>query len=173
MRFLYATLAYVVAAAILFGDPMKPMGFALFWSGRLGASYWPSIALACVAISALVFVAPLRDFVAPALRTAVFVTLAVTLPTVTVGLYADFLRHRAVLAFGADAVEEQGFFASLRNAPADFQFFLHTAALKNCRPYAWSYRTMAFYALVPNVAVNVLPQDWIARCGITRDDGRR
>jgi hypothetical protein len=88
------------------------------------------------------------------------------LPTFFVGIYGDFLRHGAVLAFGADEVEEHSFFRSLREAPQDFQFFLHTAALKNCTPYAWSYRTMAYYRLGPSVAGNVVPRQWIARCSI-------
>lgn len=102
------------------------------------------------------------------LRLPMFVALAIVLPTIVVGLYADSERRRGVRAFGADQVEENTFFASIREAPQEYQFFLHTAALKDCAPYAWSYRTQSFYKLPPNVAVNVLPQRWIAKCGITR-----
>jgi hypothetical protein len=40
--------------------------------------------------------------------------------------------------------------------------------LKDCVPYAWSYRLMEFYQLPSDVAVNVLPQDWLERCSIQR-----
>ena len=98
--------------------------------------------------------------------------LAVLLPTVIVGHYADWIRRRAVHALGADEVEEHSIFASIRAAPEDFQFFLHTAALKDCTAYAWSYRTLSFYVLSPNVGINVLPRPWIERCGIVRIDHR-
>jgi hypothetical protein len=68
----------------------------------------------------------------------------------------------------ADHVEDRWFFASLHNAPTKYQFFLHATALKNCIPYAWSYRKLAFYVVPPNAAVNVLPHDWIIQCGIIR-----
>lgn len=99
-----------------------------------------------------------------------FVVLAIVLPTTIVGLYADSERRRGVSAFGADEVEENSFFTSIREAPQDFQFVLHTAALKGCTPYAWSYRTQSFYKLPPDAAVNVLPQRWIAKCGIARTE---
>ncbi|AWN50994.1 hypothetical protein [Methylobacterium sp. 17Sr1-1] len=167
-RLLLAALAYVVATAVLFGNPLQPIAFATFWSDRLGVPHWRVIALLCVAASALIFARPLKNTVTALLRPLVFVILAVLLPTAVVGLYADGIRHRAVLAFGADEVEEQSFFTSIREAPSEFQFFLHTVALKGCTPYAWSYRKMAFFVVPPNVGANVLPQHWITRCGIVR-----
>lgn len=91
-----------------------------------------------VAASTLVVSRPVRDAIPDALRPSVFVILAIRLPNALVGLNADRVRHRAVLAFDADEVEERSSFASVSEAPTDFQFFLHTAALKNGKPYAWS-----------------------------------
>ncbi|WP_152015433.1 MULTISPECIES: hypothetical protein [unclassified Bosea (in: a-proteobacteria)] len=172
MKLFLSAVAFCAATAILFGDPSHALALATIWSDRLGLPYWRMIALLCMAASALIFATPLRTRISPVLRLPVFTILAVLLPTAIVGVYADSVRHRSVLAFGAEEVEEHSFFASIREAPAEFQFFLHTVALKNCVPYAWSYRTLSFYELRPNVAVNVLQQRSITKCGITRTERR-
>lgn len=164
MGLLLAIFAYLAETAAIFGGPLKPIGLVTFWANRLGAPYWPEIAALGVAASILLF-GRLRNAVDVVFRLPVVVTLVMLLPTAFVGLYADFLRHRAVLALGADEVQEHSFFRSLGQAPQDFQIFLHTAALKNCTPYAWSYRMMAFYVLPPSVRANVLPGAWIKHCG--------
>ncbi|AWN36441.1 hypothetical protein [Methylobacterium radiodurans] len=169
LKVFLAVLAYIVTTVNLFGNPLQPIFLATDWSDRLGIPYWRVIALLGVAASALVFARSLRKIITDAVKPAVFVILTVLLPTVIVGLWADGIRHRAVVAFGADEVEERSFFASIREAPAEFQYFLHTAALKDCVPYAWSYRTLSFYRLQPNVGANVLPEPWKKRCGIALD----
>ena len=168
MRLLLAALVYCVVTAVLFGNPLQPIGLALSWPDRLGVPHWRMIAVLGIGASALVFAPPLRNRIKYTFRLPIFVILAILLPTVIVGLYADAIRHRAVLAFEPDEVEEHSFFASISKAPVEFQFFLHTAVLKDCSPYAWSYRTLGFYRLPPNVGVNVLPQPWIDRCAIQR-----
>lgn len=168
MKLFLSALTFCVATTILFGNPLHALALATIWSDRLGLPYWRVIALVCLAASALIFAPPMRTRISPILRLPVFTILAVLLPTTIVGVYADSFRRRSVLAFGAEEVEEHSFFASIREAPAEFQFFLHAVALKNCVPYAWSYRTLSFYELRPNVAVNVLQQRSITHCGITR-----
>ena len=91
-----------------------------------------------------------------------------TFSIVSVGLYTDRKRHERTTAFAADAIVDHSFFRSIREAPRENQFYLHAAALKECVPYAWSYRRMDFYELEANTAVNVLPHDWLARCKINR-----
>ncbi len=165
-----AALAYGVVTVALFGDPAQPIGLATFWSDRLGIPYWRQVAAICVAISALVFALPRKGKIFDLLRWPIFTVLAVILPTLSVGIYADRIRHQGILVLVPDSVDENSFFKSIRKAPADFQSFLHTAAIKDCKPYAWSYRRLAFYEVPPNVAVNVLPLAWINRCGIVRSD---
>ncbi|MGF3022589.1 hypothetical protein ACQVP2_07155 [Methylobacterium aquaticum] len=160
-----AALTYGWLASVLFGDPVKPLALATFWSERLGLAHWRLLAALGIAVSAVVFARPFRNAVPDALRPSAFVILAVLLPTALVGVLADRVRHRAVEAFGADAVEEQSFFTSLSEAPKDFQFFLHTAVVKDCRFYAWSYRDLAFYAIPLEAIGNVVPQAWRQRCG--------
>lgn len=100
------------------------------------------------------------------MRLPALAVLALVLPTLLIGAYADWKRHELIRQFNADHLIEHSFFCSIREAPANFvQYYLHAAALKNCVPYAWSYRDMAFYQLPPGVAINVLPQEWLEMCG--------
>ena len=172
MKLFLSALAFGAVTVILFGNPFQALAVATFWSDRLGVPHWRVIAAVCVAASALIFARPLKSRISSVLRLPVFTILAVLLPTIIIGTYADSFRRRAVLSFGADEVEGHSFFVSIRHAPEEFQFFLHTAVLKDCAPYAWSYRTLSFYELRPNVAINVLPQRGIPKCGSTRR-GRR
>lgn len=164
VNLLIAALTYLVLTVLLFGDLLKPVAFATFWSGLLGLDHWRRLAIIGVAASLLVFLRPFRKAIPGALLPSAFVILAVLVPTALVGFYADVLRHRAVLMFGADEVDERSFFSSIKNAPEEFQFFLHTAVLKNCKPYAWSYKTQSFYEVPSSAAVNVLPRPWIKKC---------
>jgi|GEM_PF-1704158 len=166
-------LAYCLVALIFFGDLLDPIGFALIWPDRLGIP-WREFALGCGVLAAIVFLIPSRkiSFAKPAL----FVFLWMASAIVLTGLYADRERRSSLAAFGADATFDHTFLQSLREAPREFQFYLHAAALKDCVPYGWSYRSMAFYRIPAGVAVNVLPSSWIKRCGIheqdvSRDDG--
>ena len=161
-----ALCAYALVTLLVFGDPLQPIGLATRWSDRLGIPYWRTIALFCVAASASVFVQPIRARIKYVFRPPLFVMLAILLPTVVVGLLAEAIRFRAVVAFEADEVEEHSIFESISKAPEDFQFFLHTAALKDCKPYAWSYRRLGFYPLGQSVAGNVIPRKWMKMCSI-------
>ncbi|UHC13828.1 hypothetical protein LRS73_14625 [Methylobacterium currus] len=138
MKLALTALADSVLTTALFGGSLQPIALATLWPGRLGLEHWRMLAALGVAASTLVVSRPVRDAIPDALRPSVFVILAIHLPNTLVGLDADRVRHRAVLAFDADEVEERSSFASVSEAPTDFQFFLHTAALKNGKPYAWS-----------------------------------
>ena len=97
-----------------------------------------------------------------------YVAAVMTTSVVGIGLYADHVRATRTTEFAADVSVGHSFFRSIRVAPSEFQFDLHAAALKRCKPYGWSYRTMDFYELPPNVAVNVLPAEWVNRCHMHR-----
>jgi hypothetical protein len=84
------------------------------------------------------------------------------------GVYVDNVRHNHMIEFAADDYFEHSIFRSILEAPREYQFYLHAAAIKKCVPYAWGYGAMGFYRLPPNVAVNVLPDKWLRRCSIHR-----
>lgn len=63
---------------------------------------------------------------------------------------------------------ENSFFQSLHQVPRESQFYVHAAVLKNCVPYYWSYSRLSFLPMKADIAVNVLPQDWIDECEIKR-----
>ncbi len=173
MKFWLAALSYLTVTVLIFGDPLQPIGLATRWADRLGIPFWRVIAFISVLISTLFVMKLPRDIIPTVLRPTAFVILGLVVSTITVGLLADRIKHQAVIAFGADEVEEHSIFVSIRRAPQDFQYFLHTAALKGCKPYAWSYRDLKFYALPMTAAVNVLPQAWRERCGIRIDSPSR
>lgn len=152
---------YVAIAAFAFGGVLKPLAFATSWSDRLGASHWLLIVLACFAIATCSFFIPPRFSIA---RGPVFVAVGLGGSLLCVGAYVDHLRMEALKKFAADQQFQHSFLESVRKAPNDFQFFLHAAAMKNCVPYAWSYRTMSFYRIPASAAVNVMPEHWLAAC---------
>lgn len=161
-------MTYCLVALIAFGDIFAPAAFATFWSDRLGVPAWRVIALVCTFLSAGIFLFPKRWLPSVSVRLSIFVSLAMTTSIGTVGVYSDQLRRDRIAVFAADEIIEHSFFRSIREAPREFQSYLHSAALKDCIPYAWSYRSMAFYRIPPNVAVNVLPGSWLTRCSIRR-----
>ena len=161
--------AYSVAALILFGDVYKPIAFASLLQNRLGAPFWQAlIVVGGIVAVALTSMFRVRFRLNNRYFLPGFIFLWMSLSVLFVGIYAEGLRFRAVNAFGPDDYRSRPFMISIRKAPRDFQLFLHAAALKDCQPYAWSYRQMDFYKLSPNVAINVAPGDWIKRCAIER-----
>lgn len=166
-KILLPAFVYVAVTAILFGNPVQPIFLATVWADRLGIPYWRAIAILCVAISTSVLVRPLCKSIPKKIRPSVFVALAVILSTLFIGLLAEIARYRATIVFKPDKIKERVIFSSIRYAPEDFQLFLHAAALKDCKPYAWSYRTLSFYELRPDIAAHVLPPSWIEQCKIT------
>lgn len=164
---LIAIPTYILVSWLLFGEK-SPLVFVFFFSSsRLGLLYWKEFALISTALIGIILLNPLKRYSTSIMvRLPAFVAISFLLPTLLIGLYADWKRSELTRQFNADYIEEHSFFHSIREAPVEFQFFLHAAALKNCVPYAWSYREMAFYRLRPNVAINVLPQGWREMCGI-------
>lgn len=162
-------LTYCAVAFIGFGDIFAPLAFATVWSDRLGVSSWRAIALGCTILSFGVFLLPKRWLPSIAFKFSLSVALAMTTSTVVIGIYSDRIRHERIAAFGADERLEHSFFRSIREAPREFQFYLHSAVLKDCVAYGWSYRSMSFYRIPPSAAINVLPNSWLDRCPILRD----
>ena len=121
-------------------------------------------------IASSVFFPPLNKHLDSILRFPVFVDGSFALSVLLVTIYADWKRQAAILDFAPDYVTQHSLLLSIRHAPSDFQSFLHAAALKDCVPYAWSYREMAFYRLPLSAAVNVLPRYWIKMCSFRRED---
>ena len=172
MKFLQGLSAFLVAyfasATVWFGGFLHSVGFLTFWNDRLGIAYWPLVALAGVGVGLGLALLSLRGGLPLRFAPAIFITCSMACSTIGLGVYTEISRSREIERFSPDLAERASFFRSLHAAPREFQFFLHGAALKDCVPYAWSYRTMSFYELPPNIAVNVLPGIWIEECDIRR-----
>ncbi len=154
-----AVVTLLFTSWVLFGDFLALPNVVFILPGRLGAPLWGLVAAFAIAVASCVLFPPLSGYVQQPLQPAAFMASALILVVLFVGIYVDILRRIEIRAFAADRVIQHSFFRSIREVPRDFQFYLHAAALKNCIPYAWSYREMEFYLLQPDVAVNVLPPD--------------
>lgn len=164
----HGLLAYGFTSTILFGGPLQAIAFLTIWRDRLGLAFWPALLLFAMMLAAFLTKSSLRIGMPRVFLPAVFVLISMSSSALLVGSYAAIQRSRIVKEFEPDVEIRSSVFASFRYARQDFQFFLHGAALKNCKPYAWSYSQMAFYELPSNVAVNVLPTSWIDECNIQR-----
>jgi len=156
---------YVAIAVIFFGGLLQPIFLATAWSDRLAAPYWGWIVLACLAAGAAGLFLPSRLASA---RGPTFVLVGLLGSLFSVGAYADHLTSKALIEFGGERHIRHSFSESVRHAPKEFQLFLHAAILKRCIPFAWSYRSLSFYQIPPNAAINVLPADWLSECPTIR-----
>ncbi|CUH50516.1 hypothetical protein [Ruegeria atlantica] len=160
---------YIAMAWLLTGNVFRPIFFLTFWIDRLGAPYWPALLLVGIGLSLIIAKGMGRIGFDKQTTFGLFVFFSMCLSTGLIAAYASYLRLKESAAFQADREFRNSFFASLRNAPADFQFFLHGAALKDCVPYTWSYSYMAYGELSKNIAINVLPYEWLDECAIEAD----
>ena len=164
----WAAVAYVIVSLAWFGDCLQPLRLALVATDRLVGPLW---LLAVFAIAAsFLMLRVLAERIRPPFRLALALALSMSASIVLVGIGAEVWRIAVISDFQPDDVRRSSFFRSIREAPKDFQFFLHAAALKDCTPYGWSYRRMEFYVLPQNVAPNVLDRDWIERCDLRRSE---
>lgn len=157
-----ALLTYGVLSILLFGGPLKPLAYPVP-TMAVAARVWLAPAVAGLLLGLLAARRLRRTGRAGAV--SAFVAAAMVGAVGGAGLLATQERARAIAALAPDLVETRSFLASLHFAPAELQFSLHAAALRECRAYAWSYTTLSFYELAPRTAVNVLPPDWVEACG--------
>lgn len=160
-------LTALVVGAIsfaIFGNPLAPIGFLLFMPfSRLAAPHWPWLLVAGGAIAGGASLAIGHLPGAKGYRLPVFAALWLVLSLGIVGFYAEHLRALKVAEFEPDIYIENSFFRSLRNAPAEFQYFAHAVAFKDCKLYAWSYREMAFYAVPESAGFDDPQYKWPCR----------
>ena len=155
---------YIAISTLAFGGLIQPITVS-FFAARLSAPYWPLIVLACLSMGLAALFLPSRLSI---LRIPGFLTVSLFGSLFLVGIYVDHRRNQSFIAFHADHSFQRTFLQSVRDASSGLQLSIHGGAMKNCVPFGYSYRRMNFYRLPPNVAVNVLPRDWLARCRIVR-----
>ena len=168
MAFVFGIAAFCITSVLLFGGPLQAIAFLTIWNDRLGMVYWPVLLLLGIIIALVLSKYLLRFGMPRVFFPASFIVIAMLTSALLVGVCAAMERNQVVEEFEPDVEIRSTVLASFRYTRQDFNFFLHGAALKNCKPYAWSYKKMAFYELPSNVAVNVLPKSWIEECSIER-----
>lgn len=163
-----SALVYIILSALMCGGPLMPIALLTIYRDSLGAPFWGYLVVVGAIYAALGSFVAGRRFTTQRYFLPMFVALWMVLSAGLVGGYATYLRAQVVAESRPDNYAGNWFLSSLQNAPSEFQFFLHAAAMKDCKPYAWSYRQMTFYELPPNITVNLnaFPREWLDRCSI-------
>ena len=162
--FVLCIAVYSWIAMITTGSLVVPITIVKVVTGPIGAGGGNYAVLFSTIFSAVVAfcLMPFRL----AFRWPVFVALCMILNVSLIGIYADWRRNDTIIRFSPDKQFQHSFSWSLLHGFSDSSFQPHAAVLRDCVPYIWSYRSMRLFRLEPNIAVNVLPYDWIKECGI-------
>jgi hypothetical protein len=68
-----------------------------------------------------------------------------------------FLQDAAIAKWSFDCVSKKSFVHSLNIGGEEFQFDLHTSAMKDGKSYGWSFKTLDFYEIPQSVLSNISP----------------
>lgn len=158
--------AYSLTSYMMLGSIIGPILLLAFGRDRLALPDWNLLILAAILVAGGVFAILMKKGVPAWCSVPVFVVLSTVLSAVSIGTYVDHERSERIAQFNPDMVFQHSFLQSAGRGSNAFS--LHAGAMKGCVPYAWSYRTMTFYELEADTAVNVLPNAWLERCEIHR-----
>lgn len=162
---LFFFFAYVVCAILLCGDLTAPLSDI---AGHDLNSVWMLFFFGSLLVAAFVASPLITRGVLPEFRPALFIVVWMCLSATSAGIYATRQLDTAITDFHADKVIQNSFFESLHEVPREFNLYVHAAVMKDCHPYYWSYRWLTFIPLDTDIAVNVLPQEWLDACKIKR-----
>lgn len=164
--------AYLAASFLMFGDGLTPlvigpgMFAAPFYSPALAAIGWVS-GLAALAVSIVSVRFAISRGVSRIFLLPLIVFFWITLSAMVAGAALESWKSREFHRFSADRkYVESVFIAYHLTFFSDRSQYVHGAAVKDCKPYIWSYGSMSFEAIEPNTAVNVLPREWVKECSI-------
>ena len=170
LRIILPCLTFLVIGSFVAGNPFVVPLLVVFMLGRMGSLIYYLFILCGLVIGNLAAKwVPQPVLRVPGARAALVVAAVMLSITLMITVYAELRRSYEIAQFAPDEEYRASIFQSFRKAPADSQFFLHGAALKNCTPYAWSWHSMGYYPLSAKVAPNVLPGAWLKKCQITRE----
>ena len=121
-------------------------------------TFFEPIAYAAFATAAIVFLGlifvrhPIRCWMPAFIAVAMFVVFW------TGGeMRTRFLQDEAIAKWNFDCVSKKSFVHSLNIGGEEFQFELHTSAMKEDRSYGWSFKTLNFYEIPQGVLKNISP----------------
>lgn len=131
--------------------------------------HWQPFVLLGIAAAGVAGASMVRSGHATSVALSAAIVVAYAVAVLATGLSATGARRAAIEALSPDRIRTRTLVGSLHGwtgepGPTSAQ----AVALKDCTAYSWSYRGMAFNRLSPDVAVKVLPRDWVADCGIAR-----
>jgi hypothetical protein len=164
--------AFLAASFLVFGDGLTPIMLA---SGLFVAPfYWPVLAAVgwvSVLLALPVAILSARFAVSRGIHQLATIPLTVflwiTFSALQAGAVLELWKSREFNQFPADKKYVESIFVAYHQAFfSDHWLYVHGAAVKDCKPYIWSYSAMSFVEIEPNTAVNVLPLEWIKECNL-------
>lgn len=164
----YFFLAYFVCSFLLCGDMLSTLANAPIMARAGSRDFWNVFFLGSFALALIVSLPWLTPFIWPEFRPALFMTIWMLASATSAGIYGTAKLNEAIASLHPDKVFKNSFFQSLHQVPREFSTYAHAGAMKDCRPYYWSYTWLKFIPLNTDSAVNVLPQDWLDECNIKR-----
>jgi hypothetical protein len=167
VSFLLCIALYCLIALITTESLLTPIGILGIFGSPLGTEGGGYAIAFSTALSVFIAFRVIPSS-AGSFRWPVFVALCMVLNFLSVAVYADWRRNDTIIQFSPDKQFQHSFAWSIRRGFTDHQFEVHAAVLKDCVPYIWTYRGMGLFELDPDIAVNVLPIEWIKECGIKR-----
>ena len=98
-----------------------------------------------------------------------FVSIFVIVTWLMLTVSLEVARRVAIAKFDADASSQHSVLWSYHRALEPFKTHPHAAALKDCRIYIWSYKSMSFIELSPDAYKRAAPNAWVKSCTQTTD----
>ncbi len=167
--------AYLTASFLMFGDGLTPIVIApsLF----AAPFYWPTLAaiawasgLAALAISIWSARFAISQGVSKIFLLPVIVFLWIVLSAVIAGAALELRKSNEFNKFDADRQHVESIFTAYHHTFFSDHFrYVHGFAIKDCRPYIWSYGLMSFEEIDPDTAVSILPREWVRECNINTE----
>ncbi|NOU06572.1 MAG: hypothetical protein HOO99_10355 [Hyphomicrobiaceae bacterium] len=181
MRWIFAIVAYGLITFILWGDPFK---IVYGWRHPFNTAAWaPIIVVAIVGLGLARYAIRKYDdsfrSISPGYWSLLQPTMVV-LSGVTwiwfvslIGL--TYAQSFAIAKFNPDYVRAEPIRVSILNAPYVQFGDPHGVAVKDCKPYIWSFRQMGFVEVGDGLAINIIPEEWRKKCGmpLTGNDLRK
>ena len=102
-------------------------------------------------------------------RWAAITTTAIGTSAVLTSAFLTVSRNTIADKFGPDRIEKRSVFWSMQIGmpwSEPLNTHTHAIAMKDCKPFNWSWTRMSFLRLPHNIAINTVPSAWFEDCGI-------
>ena len=162
-------IAFGITTSIVFGDPVRPFLTLIF--GPIlstGLIYWVFLGFGILCFAGSVFCLGKR-VTSVFWRWATVTTTSIAASAIFAAAFLTVSRNLEIDSFKPDRIKKEPIMWSFRigmplSEPINKR--THAIAMKDCKPFNWSWTRMSFLRLPHNIAINYLPSEWFVACGI-------